>query len=131
MGTFLRTGLSIAAAAVLATSFVFTPESLPDVPLCPMRAWLGVSCPGCGMTRGFCAIVHGHFAQAWSFNPFAFVFFGAAVVLALLPLFAGISPDLETRWMRSRPLGILALALAVAMLVFGFGRVWSELASRT
>ncbi len=50
---------------------------LPSV--CPSRQLLGVSCPGCGLTRSFVALTHGQFAQAWAFNPAGFFWFAALI----------------------------------------------------
>ncbi len=40
---------------------------LPE--LCSSKAYLGISCPGCGLTRSFIAISHGEFTSAWRLNP--------------------------------------------------------------
>jgi len=47
--------------------------SLPA--LCMWRQTLGINCPGCGLTRAFVAMAHGHWLAAWQFNgasPFIF-----------------------------------------------------------
>lgn len=38
-------------------------------PSCRFRAWTGLDCPSCGLTRAFVSIVHGDFAAALRFNP--------------------------------------------------------------
>lgn len=40
---------------------------LPE--LCATKAYTGVRCPGCGLSRSFIAISHGQFAKAWRLNP--------------------------------------------------------------
>jgi hypothetical protein len=42
-----------------------------DIPLadgCLSRKILGVSCPGCGLTRSFVAVAHGQFRLAFKYN---------------------------------------------------------------
>jgi hypothetical protein len=43
------------------------------VPLCPTKAFFGVPCPGCGMTRATECLLHLDFAGMWRFHPLAFV----------------------------------------------------------
>lgn len=52
-------------------------------PLCLWKRLLNVDCPGCGLTRSFAALAHGHWLAAWSFNPAGWMFF--AVCLYQLP----------------------------------------------
>jgi hypothetical protein len=33
-------------------------------PLCPLKAWSGMECPGCGLTRSFVALAHGELGQS-------------------------------------------------------------------
>lgn len=47
-------------------------------PLCPIKRFFGISCPGCGLTRGFIAILHFDFSAATQYN------------LLSIPLFIGI-----------------------------------------
>ncbi|HYH84597.1 MAG TPA: DUF2752 domain-containing protein [Pyrinomonadaceae bacterium] len=56
------------ASAVFVASALWSPSDLPGVVLCPLRALTGYPCPGCGMTRAFCAIGHGEFALAVGYN---------------------------------------------------------------
>ena len=44
--------------------------------LCYARRWLGLECPGCGLTRSLIAIMHGRLAEAWRFNPAGILIFG-------------------------------------------------------
>lgn len=37
--------------------------------LCPIRVALGIPCPGCGITRGISAFLHGDIADSLAFNP--------------------------------------------------------------
>lgn len=44
---------------------------LPGV--CMSRQWFSISCPGCGLTRGCIALMHGQWRQAWTYNPGIFL----------------------------------------------------------
>ena len=68
-------------SAVFAVSALRSPTELPGFVLCPFRALTGLPCPGCGMTRAFCAIGHGDFAGALGFNPLAPLVFAAALLV--------------------------------------------------
>lgn len=78
------------AAGVLFLSLVLRVEGpetvvvpLVDQPLpgtCTYKLWLGISCPGCGLTRCFISLAHGDMAGAWRFNPAGMFLFGAVLV---------------------------------------------------
>ena len=66
------------ASGILAASAVvwyYDPTKAGFFPVCPLYALTGLACPGCGLTRGFHALLHGDVIGALDFN-------------ALLPLFA-------------------------------------------
>lgn len=70
-------------SAVFAVSALWSPAELPGVVLCPFRAVTGLPCPGCGMTRAFCALGHGDLSGAFGYNVLApFVFAAALLVWA-------------------------------------------------
>jgi hypothetical protein len=83
----------ILACAVVAASWAFTVrgEEQVIVPVlnkalpgtCTFRRFTGLPCPGCGMTRSFISMAHGHLAEAWRFNPAGVAFF--AVVAFQIP----------------------------------------------
>ncbi len=58
--------LLVAGAAYL---FVFEPGKTGFFPICFFRFLTGFTCPGCGTTRAFHQIVHGHFLTAFTLNP--------------------------------------------------------------
>lgn len=71
------------ASAVFAVSALWRPADLPGLVLCPFRAVTGLPCPGCGMTRAFCALGHGDLSGAFGYNALApFVFAAALLVWA-------------------------------------------------
>jgi hypothetical protein len=68
------------ALALAALGCVVVGLSGPDggvLPACPFRAMTGLDCPGCGMTRGLRALVHGHPLAALGHN---------VLLAALVPL---------------------------------------------
>ena len=42
-----------------------------EFPLCPTRLFMGVPCPGCGLTRATLALLQLDFAAMWRFHPLA------------------------------------------------------------
>lgn len=63
---------------------VFLPGFRQPVPgTCVSKTFLGVECPGCGMTRCFISMGHGQLGRAWHFNPAGILFY--AIVLAQVP----------------------------------------------
>ncbi|MCY3018546.1 MAG: DUF2752 domain-containing protein [Planctomycetota bacterium] len=117
----------IACLALLA-SCCLAPDGLPKLPLCYFQRLTGLPCPGCGLTRSFCAISHGQVGAAWGFNPFGFLFYGLAVFFALRPLLPRVWPGytgLEQRAARSKGFHAATILLLVAMVAFGFWRMLS------
>ncbi len=53
---------------------------------CPFSFFLGVKCPGCGMTRAFMRILHGDFASSIKYNAYSIIFFAlfALIYLAII-----------------------------------------------
>jgi len=62
-------------------SFVWRPADEPTVILCPFRALTGLLCPGCGMTRAFCALGHGELLRAFHFNALSPFLYLALIVV--------------------------------------------------
>jgi hypothetical protein len=67
------------SAAVVVLSFVLQVPSdqrvvvagLPRFPFpqtCMSRAWFGIECPGCGLTRSFILLAHGDWQGAWKMH---------------------------------------------------------------
>ncbi len=61
------------------TQVVIPVLGLPLPELCYARRWLGMECPGCGLTRSFIAMMHGDLADAWRYNAAGFLIFVAVV----------------------------------------------------
>ena len=114
---------SLGALCVLAISAIFKPETLPNIPACSFKQATGRPCPGCGLTRGFCAISHGRFADALHFNPFSFLLYAGTLAVALWPLLSRGSPRLK-EWVGRSTLFVWLVPLVLAaMVVFGVFRM--------
>ncbi len=66
-GWFWLAGAGAAGAAALLAAWL--PGDDPSRTLCFTRRFLGVSCPGCGMTRAVAQLLHGNFGQALALHP--------------------------------------------------------------
>lgn len=82
----------VAAAFLVAVGLVAAWTALHGVPPaavalvpCPLRAWSGIPCPGCGVTRASVALARAELAQAWALNPAAFLLVPLATLAALAP----------------------------------------------
>ena len=67
---FKRIRDAIAAIAAIALLYAFF--SLSGIG-CPIKFTTGVSCPGCGMTRAWHAVLHLNFKKATEFHPLWFL----------------------------------------------------------
>lgn len=113
---------SLAAAAALLASFLLPPESLPGFEVCSFKSLTGLPCPGCGLTRGFCAVSHGRFAEATAFNAFSIPLYGLALLLLASPWLVRRFPGLAGR-VAQRRLFRAGGVLAAAMAVYGIWRM--------
>lgn len=51
---------------------------------CPFQKWLHIACPGCGLTRAFIAILHGHFFTSLQYNLLGIPLFLLCILLLFL-----------------------------------------------
>lgn len=70
-------------SAIFAASVLWHPQDEGGVVLCPFRATTGLPCPGCGLTRAFCAIVRGELERALHFNIISPIVFLATIIVWL------------------------------------------------
>jgi hypothetical protein len=59
------------AVGVLSGAWLYYPYCRSGPTLCIWKTLLGVPCPGCGLTRGVCFLMHGRWTEAIGFNPLA------------------------------------------------------------
>ncbi len=104
--------------------FAFDPQQVSFFPRCPLYAFTGLQCAGCGSQRALHALSHADLAAAWAFNPLAV----AAVPYMLLGWVAEFRAQVSTPWARCRRAlyGTHAIwAVLVIITVFTVGRnVW-------
>ena len=108
-------GLSCGCLSAMGYSFLTSPANLPDWCLCPSMRFLGLPCPGCGLTRSFCAISHGAFHQAWDFNPFGYVFYLMALGCLLFPIISYFAPNIASKRLPSGAVFWFMILLVAAM----------------
>lgn len=53
---------------------------IPLPPVCAMKLYTGLDCPGCGLTRSFIATAHGQWSEALRFNPAGPIWFALIAV---------------------------------------------------
>lgn len=90
------------------------------VPGCLFRMTTGLECPGCGMTRGTYALLHGRWNEAFWFNPVGMIVFPIAMIALGVELVG---------WVFGRPIRIPSgrwSATVIATVVIGWfiGRNW-------
>ncbi len=73
---------------------LFDPTS-PFFPGCPVKMLTGLDCPGCGSQRALHALLRGHVAEAFAFNPIVFVLGPYAIAVILLEWFPQWMPRLR------------------------------------
>lgn len=114
---------ALIGALVLTLSLLPVPAGLQGRSICTFRNLFDLPCPGCGVTRSLRATAHGDLASALDFNPFGPLFFGAAVLLLLSPLWQRLHPDWDVKLISSRWARVGAVALLVSMLLYGLLRI--------
>jgi len=75
---------------VLLAAWLYYPYCQTGPGLCIWKALFHRPCIGCGLTRGFCFLVHGRFRDSIRFNPLAvaaFLLMGISFVTALFQRF--------------------------------------------
>lgn len=97
------------------------------LPRCVWKTWLGVPCPGCGLTRACLAIMRGEFAHAWVLHPWAFLLVGAAVWFTVRPLWRRVFPPKPGEGTGRRS----AVLPVVVLLLFSLWAVWRALGPGT
>lgn len=66
--------------AMFVVAALWRPPDESGLVLCPFRALTHYPCPGCGMTRAFCALAHFEFWRAVKFNALSPLLFLVALI---------------------------------------------------
>ena len=77
------TFISISALGIL---YFFDPMQYSFYPACVFKLVTGFDCPGCGSTRAFHALLHGHIFEAANYNILLLVFL-PVIIAGLLNLY--------------------------------------------
>ena len=97
---------ALGIGAAIVALWCVNPDTASWLPHCPLHAWTGLCCPGCGSTRALHQLLHGHVLAALRLNPIAV----SAVPWVAALIFHHRRPPVPANW---------ALALLVAVLAFG------------
>ncbi len=111
-----RTLIAIHVAVLLA-SFLYAPFCQRGPVVCYVRQLTGLACPSCGLTRSFCAMAHGRFADAAACHPLGPALFAALCASLLLVVFAPVV------WRRVALARITHLSLAGVLFAVWVGRL--------
>ncbi len=100
-----RLGMHLTALGLLALECLFG---------CPFYRILGISCPGCGVTRAWLCFLHGDWSQAVSFHLF----------FLPMPLFIFLFAHRGTDFLpKSRFLDAFLIGFACLLALYHFGRI--------
>jgi hypothetical protein len=116
----------VCLSAMFILSMAWRPADEQAFILCPFRALTGLLCPGCGMTRAFCALGHGELRRAIHFNALS-----PLLYLSLIVVWIGAAatvlnlPKVRAALMRLRPNPSVSVAILALVLVWWVARlVW-------
>lgn len=108
----------VATIAATAVAVRADPAVVNYVPRCPIHALTGLDCPGCGMTRGTTALLHGHVGAAVGDNALGFLLgVPTLVVLWLYWVRHRLGGPPAPRWLGSRTAVWAWLGLTLAFTV--------------
>jgi hypothetical protein len=116
---FVAYATLVGLSGVFLLSMLWRPADEPAIVLCPFRALTGLLCPGCGMTRAFCALGHGEIRRAIQFNALS-----PLVYLSFMVVWVGAAASLlnfhrlSTAINRLRPNATVGVVILVLVMVW-------------
>ena len=111
-------------SATFVTSVLWHPPDNPKIDLCLFHALTGYPCPGCGMTRAFCALGHGELRRAIGFNALSPILFLCAIVIWMSALATVLNlHGARSFFARLRPGESLSKMVFLLVLVWWVARV--------
>lgn len=108
-------GMAAATVAALVILFFYSPTQYPIYPRCPLHAWTGLHCPGCGSLRAVHSLLHGDFLSALRCNALLIL---SSPFLALLLVNSVPAPG-DKRLLKFEPRPIWIWTFVGVMLAFG------------
>ncbi|MEP6903059.1 MAG: DUF2752 domain-containing protein [Actinomycetota bacterium] len=105
-------------SGIVAAVGYFNPSTAGFFPVCPLYALTGLACPGCGMTRGLHALLHGDVLTALDYN---------LLLPAILFFFGYLFVSLFLTFARGRGLNFKIFTPLVIWGFFGFALVFAVL----
>lgn len=86
---------------------------------CVIRLFTGIPCPGCGLSRAYIALLHGHIADAFHYHP---LFFVVVPFLLYMTFHDRLSPRVSKKVETA-----VCICLAAAFILVYIGRmVWGD-----
>lgn len=116
-------------AALLLASVIYAPFVGNGPVLCPFRLVTGLPCPGCGLTRSFCAMSRGQFLAAFGFHLFGPALYVAALLSIPLMLYQVVTARRIDWFHRLCYSARFARVLAVLLGGYHLVRLWLLIAS--
>ncbi|MGC4046043.1 MAG: DUF2752 domain-containing protein [Armatimonas sp.] len=83
-------------------------------PICAFKNLTGLPCPGCGLTRSFVCLGHGHIAEAFHYHILGPALFLGILSAAVLMLIRIKHPHFLTKWRLDFP---ILISTAVVLLL--------------
>jgi hypothetical protein len=119
---FVRRSAPIGCGGVVAASAAFLASHEPGTsgvgyPGCVFHQMTGLWCPGCGLTRGTFALMHGHIGSALGYN----LFTPAVLVAIAVAWLAWMSSSWDGPTVRLSPIVTRRLAATLPTLVLAYG----------
>jgi hypothetical protein len=115
--------LLLVGAAALQVGLTYT--GLPGW-VCPIKAALGVPCPGCGLSTAVGLLLHGKWHAAFSAHAFAPIFLSGFIIMAVVAVLPGRLHREAVRWIAviERRTGVMAFLLLGLLFYWGLRLLW-------